>query len=53
MLDSRLDDTPMDYHVQLDANMGSYLRMLNSIDGWLGSLFTLMLHDQTSLMWLA
>jgi len=30
----------------------SYLRMLDSIDSWLGSLFTLLLHDHTSHMWL-
>ena len=50
MLNSRPVDTPMDYHVKLDANMGRYLRMLDSIDSWLGSLFTLLLPDQTSLM---
>jgi len=30
----------------------SYLWMLDSIDSWLGSLFTLLLHDHTSHMWL-
>jgi len=50
MLNSRSVDTSMDYHVKLDANMGSYLHILDNIDDWLGSLFTLLLHDQTSLM---
>ena len=50
MLNSRPVGTLMDYHIKLDAHMGSNLRMLDSIDGWLGSLFTLLLPNQTSLM---
>jgi len=32
MLDSRSVDTPIDYHVKLDADMGKLLRMLDSIN---------------------
>ena len=32
MLDSRLVDTPMDYHIRLDVTWESYLRMLDGIN---------------------
>jgi len=50
MLDSRPIDTPMDYRVKLDAKMGELFADVGQYKWLVGKLFTLLLHDQTSLM---
>ena len=50
MLDSRSVDTPMDYHVKLDANTGELFENVGQYRRLVGSLFTLLLPNQTPFM---